>query len=56
MAKTVATIVGVDRPNKTIIFDSKSSGSRYDKKRRKRRKGTSEMNPTTPHYTGTQRE
>ena len=31
MAKTVATIVCVDRPNKTIIFDSKSSGSRYDK-------------------------
>jgi hypothetical protein len=31
-AKTVATIVCVDsRPNKAIIFDSKSSGSRYDK-------------------------
>jgi hypothetical protein len=31
MAKTIATMVCVDRPNKTIIFDSKSSGSRYDK-------------------------
>jgi hypothetical protein len=31
MAKTIATIVCVDRPNKTIIYDSKSSGSRYEK-------------------------
>jgi hypothetical protein len=30
MAKTVATMICADKPNKTIVFDSKSSGKRYD--------------------------
>jgi hypothetical protein len=35
MPKTVATVLCVDRPGKTIIFDSKSSESRYDKAKRR---------------------
>jgi hypothetical protein len=56
MAKTVATIVCVDKPNKTIIFDSKSSGSRYDKAKRRRRKEMNKMNRTMLPSTGTQHE
>jgi hypothetical protein len=56
MAKTVATIVCVDRPNKAIILDSKSSGSRYEKAKEAAKRGTNVMNHTMPHYTGTHHE
>jgi hypothetical protein len=31
MAKTVAAMICADKPNKPIVFDSKSSGKRYDR-------------------------